>query len=295
MVDHIDTLKQVNKSGFPFQLRVQEEIERTVRQHHWLIAGREHAWSHPRTGATGFIDLVLSHSQYVTFRLVIECKRMKANDARQLRWIFLVPDQELKPTSRTTCLEVETWTDKSKDVPVWSDIRLWDDVSLAPESLQSEFCILPNDEQRRQSILESLAVELLDSVEGLAQEEVNVAGSQSPPDNVRLFTFPAIVTNAEIAVCHFNPSVVNIQDGTLKESDVELSTVPFIRFRKSLSTAFPEGRFYDLKAANRARARTVFVVNAASLPEFLTNWEISPFGGKYGYATQLYINRLGRE
>ena len=35
--------------------------------------------------------------------------------------------------------------------------RVWDNVRLTPASLQSEFCILTSDEQRRQPILESLA------------------------------------------------------------------------------------------------------------------------------------------
>jgi hypothetical protein len=51
--------------------------------------------------------------------------------------------------------------------------------------------------------------------------------------------------------------------------NVEISTVPFIRFRKSLTTTFPQGRFLSVKWENLARAWTVFVVNAAASPEFL--------------------------
>jgi hypothetical protein len=32
----------------------------------------------------------------------------------------------------------------------------------------------------------------------------------------------------------------------------------------------------DLKAANRARERTVFVVTAAHIAEFLKGWEVNP-------------------
>lgn len=170
-----------------------------------------------------------------------------------------------------SCFEVEGRRSKAQlQVPNtgvewdWDDIQVWDNVRLWPASLQSEFCILQSDEQRRQPILESLAAEVLESI---------------MPNHVRLFIFPAIVTNAEIAVCRFDPARIKINDGTLDAGDVEISTVPFIRFRKSLATGFPKGTFFYLEAANKARERTVFIVNAASLPEFLKNWKIEPQSG----------------
>ena len=114
---------------------------------------------------------------------------------------------------------------------------------------------------------------MLDSIEGLAEEEVNIEKSRDR-GHARLFIFPAIVTNAEIAVCRFDPTKIKITDGTLEAGDVEISTIPFIRFRKSLTTKFPQGVFYHLEAANRARERTVFVVNSTSLSEFLKDWKM---------------------
>jgi hypothetical protein len=128
---------------------------------------------------------------------------------------------------------------------------------------------------------------VLESIEGLASEEKNVARSQNDR-HVHRFIFPAIVTNAELAVCRFEASKVKISDGTLDEADVKISTVPFIRFRKSLTTDFPEGKLNDLRQANMARQKTVFVVNAAALSQFLKDWEMSPI---VEYATQ----RLLRE
>lgn len=227
--------------------------------------------------SSGFIDIVLKHNQFSTFRLVIECKRIKADDARQLRWVFLLPDKESEPTWLASCFEVEGRGGKGKtDEHEWNDLRLWDNVRLTPASLQSEFCILTSDDQRRQPILESLATDVLESIEGLAEEEVNIEKSLGQPTHTRLFIFPAIVTNAEIAVCRFDLANITITDGMLDTSHVEISTVPFIRFRKSLATDFPQGGFYYLEAANRARERTVFIVNAASLSEFLKNWNMEP-------------------
>lgn len=289
MAKQDDTLKQINKSGFPFQLKVEHEIRRTHSEHHWSVASHEHPWTSADNEASGFIDIVLQHDQFVTFRLVIECKRIKADDARQLRWVFLLPDPNSKPTMLASCFEVEGQKRRDQTLePEWSDYQIWDNVHLAPVSLQSEFCILQSDEQRKQPILESLATEVLESIEGLAKEEVNIAKSQGLSSRT-LFIFPAIVTNAEIAVCSFDPAQIKIHDGTLDIGDVEISTVPFIRFRKSLATDFPQGRFPHLEAANKARERTVFIVNAASLPEFLKDWNMGPQSGFDEYAIQRLV------
>lgn len=294
MTNQDDALKQINKSGFPFQLRIEHEIRSSYKEHQWSVASREHPWTSSDMSVSGFIDIVLRHDQYTRFRLVIECKRIKANDARQLRWVFLLPDQKPEPTELASCFEVEgrknpSQTPTSNSLAVSEDLQVWDNVNISPSSLQSEFCILQNDESRRQPILESLATEVLESIEGLAKEEVNIARSQDFR-HIRLFIFPAIVTNAELTVCRFNSSLVKINDGTLDDKDADIFTVPFVRFRKSLSNNFPQGSFFDLQSANRARERTVFIVNAASLTQFLSNWEMKPFDAFEGYA----INRLTR-
>ncbi|HEY3366271.1 MAG TPA: hypothetical protein VGK74_14550 [Symbiobacteriaceae bacterium] len=277
-----EVLKQLNRSGFPFQLRVEEEVRGSMPRHHWSVASREHPWTNPETGAAGFADLVLGHEVNVTFRLVIECKRMKADDERQLRWLFLLPGEAGQSTNIASCLEVEG---AARDVE-WRDIRIWDDVLVTPASLESEFCILPNDEQRKQSILESLAAELLESVEGLAQEEVRVAQSSGGNGHVRRLVFPVIVTNAEIMACSFLPQDISIRHGTLDLDHASVTSVPFIRFRKSLESNFPEGRFHDLKGAQRARQRTVFVVNAEAMSEFLTGWDFKARDKFDGFAIE---------
>ena len=135
-------------------------------------------------------------------------------------------------------------------------------------------------------ILESLAGEVLESIEGLAEEDVNIEKSQER-GHARLFVFPVVVTNADIAVCRFDPSKIKITDGTLEPGDVEIETAPFVRFRKSLATAFSEGVYYQLAAANKARERTIFVVNSSSLPEFLKDWKMDSLPDR-----ELAIERL---
>lgn len=131
--------------------------------------------------------------------------------------------------------------------------------------------------------MERFASQVIDSVEGIGAEEISVHQSQSHVDRLLAFLFPVIVTNAEISICRFDPSKVSILDGTLDSSAATLMTVPFIRFRKNLSTPFPEGTFSNLKEANEARELTVFVVNARSLPSLLKDWKMSArsFGGRF--------------
>jgi hypothetical protein len=97
-----DALRQVNRSGFPFQLKVEHDVRATENMHHWSVASREHAWD-DLAGNSGFIDLVLKHKQFSTFRLVIECKRVKADDARLLQWLFLVEHAKSDFMFRSSC------------------------------------------------------------------------------------------------------------------------------------------------------------------------------------------------
>lgn len=263
-----EDLKRVNKSGFPFQLRVDREIRRTVTQHGWELESMEHPWAHLETGESGFIDLIYTHTRYSTYRLVVECKRVKADDARQLKWLFLQEKDDNAETTDASCLFMEG--DSQSDPPGWKFLWDWVYASVTPQSPESQFCVLPSDEGRNLPLLESLAVGLLKSMEGLAGEEIRIAESRQDKSGRRKrYILPLIVTNAKIVVCKFDPARVSLEDGTLGDADVELREVPFIRFRKSLATKFPTGEIPSLERANLARQRTVFVANAETLPEFL--------------------------
>jgi len=53
---------------------------------------------------------------------------------------------------------------------------------------------------------------------------------------------------------------------------------------KSLATEFPKGEIRDLNAANFARERTVFIVTASKIGDFLTGWNIGPLNELSRYA-----------
>lgn len=161
MSNQDETLKHIWKSGFPFQLRVEDEIKTTHSTHHWSIATREHPWTNKETESSGFIDLVLQHDDFVTYKMVIECKRVKSDDRRQLQWLFLVPEKEKKETQLASCFEVGGTTTFSAKIggtdlgeTGWDHVQIWDKINVLPQSFESSICVLPSDDSKRQTILE---------------------------------------------------------------------------------------------------------------------------------------------
>lgn len=243
-------LNLVNASGFGFQLRIEEEVRRHQHEHPWAILSREHRWRDALTGNEGFIDLVLKGG--IT-RLVIECKRTTG-----AHWVFLMPDQGERPTR---CFRV-LWTASMEGSETLSG---WDDVFISPLSVSAMFCAIRGQGERDQPMLERLCGLLLRSVEALADEEVGYERAAFPRPSVYV---PLIVTTAELYVCRFQPKDVDITSGTL--SDASFEAVPFVHFRKSLSTTrTPPERARDLSQSRLSQDRSVIVVQADRLTELL--------------------------
>lgn len=249
----------INASGFLFQLRVEHEV-RTITDRYrsvWTIA-REHRWVDPTSGTEGFIDLVVEHG---ADRIVIECKRVQDGN-----WVFLIPDKR-DQMSRAKLL----WTHRQAQR---KDLSGWDDFHVAPSSPESAFCTVRGQGERDVPMLERIAGILLRSTEQLASEEIALEkGSITGTAHVY---YPMIVTNASLHVCRFSPGDIDLLTGQLPGGEFE--SVPFIRFRKNLSTASSFQRMpSDLKQANVEYERTVFVVNIAELANVLKEWEAGPF------------------
>jgi hypothetical protein len=67
-------VKSINRSGFPFQLRIENDIRVSGTEHLWTVESSEHAWRSADGQRSGFADLVLKHQNLSTLRIVIECK-----------------------------------------------------------------------------------------------------------------------------------------------------------------------------------------------------------------------------
>jgi hypothetical protein len=74
--------------------------------------------------------------------------------------------------------------------------------------------------------------------------------------------------------CRFNISDINIETGKLSESDFE--EVPFIRFRKNLSSTIKAETVFtsNINQINRQNERTVLVINAKELIKMLKDLDV---------------------
>ena len=139
---------------------------------------------------------------------------------------------------------------------------------MVPTSPESEFCVLDKDKP----LLEKICGQLLRAIDCLSVEEMEIAKKK---ESYLLCAYiPAIVTNAQLELCHFDPEKVSLSDGVLK--DGKFKTVPFIRFRKSLTTVLsPHASPTNLIDANKDKQRTILIINANSFCDILEKIELN--------------------
>ena len=256
--------KQVNASGFPFQLRVEHEIRASYDKHGWLPLAQEHRWVNTMSGTEGFIDLVLEKTipPYLFWYMVIECKRIRGGS-----WVFLNPRSPHQQRYSAHALV----TNRQHNKPVST---IWVKADFTPESPVSSFCTVPGQGDRDTPMLERISGELLDSLESLATKQLNIGPevSQAFPE-VKAIYVPVIVTNTELVICKFEPSEIDLSEGILTGKSGEFQSVPFIRFQKSFTTRYTTATVpMSLRETNKENERTILVVHAPRLPDFLRQW-----------------------
>jgi len=246
--------KLVDSSGYPFQLRIENEIRTADTR--WNIITHEHPWKNISNETEGFIDVILGNN---ATRVVLECKRPRGGV-----WVFIISREEQVSVERFRIC----W---AHCMPERKDLVDWDDFHVVPGSQESEFCIVRGHGDKTEPFLERLSKCVLSSTEALAHEELSLI--RHPEFDRLRFFIPVIVTTAELKVCRLEPNQVSISDGSIKEPKFE--TVPWIRFRKSLSV-------YDtdkigvatLKEITEKKERSIFIMNSTSLSHFLKSLEI---------------------
>jgi len=248
-------LKLLNASGYLFQLAV-EDVAKNSNKFEEVM--RELPWRNSETGTGGFADLLFS---YGMVRIVVECKRPKDGI-----WLFLV-DKDVKEAFRAKC----RWVDSK---PGKKDLSGWDDIAIIPGSIESEICIIRGQGEENSPLLERLSNVLLESVDALAAEEISLTNQQSFGEH--LVYVPMIVTAADLKICRIDSNQIELKDGTIEQAVFD--SVPMVRFRKSLTTSLTAGASPEsLSASNKNKERTILIVNASSLSEVLSNWEIKNF------------------
>lgn len=248
-----------DSSGFPLQLRVAEVVKSSKK---WRPFLEEHPWQLKETNTNGFIDLIINAKENEVQSMVLECKRI-----RQAPWVFLIP--KVDPGERT---HARLWH-SSHNGTKWTNFG-WRDLQAMPESYESKYCAIPGHEHGRRTLLERTAAELVESIEALAIQEKQLEETQAALQfGIHRIYIPVIVTTAELRVALFEPRAISLNDGSLP-GDTSFKPVPFLRFRKSLTSRVNSTGEHSLKTAHEATERTVFIVNAEGLLEFLQRWEI---------------------
>jgi len=243
----LDSLGIVNSSGFPLQIAVGHYVRTEGSDSGFEVLFSEHAWQNPRTGDTGFIDLVLRKGPIF---LVVECKRPK-----DTKWIFFRDDPKKADRRHAKC-----WVSTPKKVFDWRD------VAMSPTSFQAAFCTTRGSNGNDVPMLERIAGPLIEATEALA---VETEGARGKEFGTRFF-FNVIVTTAPLEKCLFDPAEISLTTGKIANADC--ASIPYVRFRKHLSAR--AGKAKDLRGLVSAKENTVFVVNAAFLGNFLDGFEI---------------------
>ena len=140
----------------------------------------------------------------------------------------------------------------------------WLDANFIPGSPEANFChIRKQGGTQRDDMLEKACAELLTATEALARQELILYSQDQPPIYV-----PVIVSNARMFICDGNWDEMNPATGEV--GFCAIKPVPFVRFRKSFSAPDVQtGDAADAEAFAERSARTVVVVQASSLPDFL--------------------------
>lgn len=256
ILDNKKLLDIVNKSGFPLQLAIDNEISGR-KNFDWQVALREHAWNNSTNGESGFIDLVISNKANTQI-FVMECKRVLESN-----WIFIVPKKN-KPRRHIRCW-VTDYTYGGVNRFGWADVR------GEPCCIESDFCVLLGQNEKARPMIERVASYLVSSTEALAREERLIFGDKGDC-NFKTY-FNIIITTADLKVCYINPDEISLNDGMVQDANFE--SVPYVRYRKQLTTVHDitsEHRKDGYYALSKAKESTVFVVNANHLIDFLSNF-----------------------
>jgi hypothetical protein len=262
MSEQTPLLSAVNRSGYPLQVAIAHAVKAGGSSHGWRVLYEEQSW---RQGdREGFVDIVLEHDNLQVV-LVIECKR-----PQNAEWILLPPRGNAQLRRYARGLRVE-WNDGKlkQNFPMWSD------EPLDPCTPEAIFCVMPKDSGNL--TLDRVGSEIITATEALEKQERGYLSRRG--GDARRIYFAAIVTTAQLTVCSFDPGSISLADGTIP-AEANFSRVDAVRLTKQLSTDPTDTVSYgqygeEAGALVRAKERTVFIINADKLDNFLNAFEVN--------------------
>lgn len=248
----LEALELVSKSGFPFQRRVAWEVVQTIASHQFGVEGEEVGWTDGR-GAHGFIDLVLGRRGLC---IVVECKRRSAHP-----WIFLRTDKKDNRRSphsdRVVCVQ--------RDLP--QPRVIVGNANLRHVEVEADACVVPGSDKNRRT-LEPIAFQLVQATEALANQAALELNQHIEIPHHRIMV-PMIVTNLPLWVCSHREVYVSLDEGVIPKGGGTVEEVPWLRFRKGFAVEPSGGLVQTISDLAEDRERTVFVVQASRLGQFL--------------------------
>lgn len=159
MTNDTDLAKLVNRSGFLFQVAVEEHVRAASARHEWQVLAPEYPWRASDGSRSGFIDFVLGRE---VLRAVVECKRTQGGE-----WVFLVPE----PATETPRLRT-LWAYRPGER---AGAIGWGDFLVDPVGFTSGFCSIRGASDDDKPMLERISSELVRASESLAREELTMA------------------------------------------------------------------------------------------------------------------------
>lgn len=271
MDDELNLWNVVNDSGFPLQIEVQRVIEKNKGDFFtWKTEVTEHAWKIDKDD--GFIDLVVGDGN--GNKLIIECKRVK-----HASWIFLVTAQS--DLSRRV---FKTWN--SHFVPAETSQGVsrpkrfkkfgWNEVPVSPESSRSMYFVTRGQGNNQRLMLERIASEVCFATEAIAIEDAQIENNRYESHKEWATNyFGVIVTTAKIYVADVSSADIELSNGTVLDGTGNFKEEKWIRFHKQLATKGKiDDSFKQLSDLGQSRERTVFVVGALYIEEFLRQFKV---------------------
>lgn len=249
--DRSDRQADVNRSGFPFALRVEEMVRSGDPR--WSVLAREHPVQDLETGESLFADLLVWRTGTL---LVIECKRLEGS------WTFLSTPEQQGATDRVRA----RWIGMHPEQVTVEGVN---EFRAAPVCPEAEYCVGGKSGQTT----ESVANALLRITRGALEQQRRVGLAEGRPRHA--VAVPVIVTTRPLATCVVDPLKVESEGGNLTEAEIQPAGI--VRFRKAFRAHDVAGDHPTSVADLRSRAaRTVFVVHVNALQELLSDWAILP-------------------
>jgi len=239
-------------SGFPFQTAITNVIKQTPN---WKIMNEEFPWKDD-SGSERFLDIIATNGSVI---IAVECKKTQKEILT-----FLCPGEfHDDKVERVRCLYLCQIQDATGRMEVFGD-----DWCIMPPSSESMFCVVSTGETGKdQRLLERDAHLLVNGINAFAKVHRRDFRPQNYPEPDRPY-LPLLVTNTPLFVAHYEPSDISLETGQFSEPPKNIESVKWVRFSKA----------FALINSRDIGVRTVIVVNAIALSEFLKTLNIKGSG-----------------